>query len=239
MNCTVFLLALWQVCNSNGRFKVEDVNHGTDPNFCLQRSLTSQKVVCPFADYMLQCRNNRLRENVSILLANTVQKANHDFSSDFGFLDAFVYNIAQSIKTISATGFSSELFTFQMSPHEKAKKLSVRTILLLCFLLQEMASKKKMGYKGRIAVVLLLLLTSVAALVAVAVIQDTWSAKEYSTEVNTHSACTCRNARGCTHEAVGILFGCSFQQSKCTFKEEYQHQLKLPHNVIPKTIQKS
>uniref|UniRef100_A0A3P8TDV1 Ectonucleoside triphosphate diphosphohydrolase 3 n=1 Tax=Amphiprion percula TaxID=161767 RepID=A0A3P8TDV1_AMPPE len=43
-----------------------------------------------------------------------------------------------------------------------------------------MASKKKMGYKCRIAVVLLLLLASIAALVAVAVIQDAWSTKEYS-----------------------------------------------------------
>uniref|UniRef100_A0A3Q4GNT1 Ectonucleoside triphosphate diphosphohydrolase 3 n=1 Tax=Neolamprologus brichardi TaxID=32507 RepID=A0A3Q4GNT1_NEOBR len=39
---------------------------------------------------------------------------------------------------------------------------------------QEMASKHKMGYKCRIAGVMLLLLTSIAALVAVAVIQDTW-----------------------------------------------------------------
>uniref|UniRef100_A0A3Q1ELR3 Ectonucleoside triphosphate diphosphohydrolase 3 n=1 Tax=Acanthochromis polyacanthus TaxID=80966 RepID=A0A3Q1ELR3_9TELE len=43
-----------------------------------------------------------------------------------------------------------------------------------------MASKKKMGYKCRIAVVLFLLLASIAALVAVAVIQYTWSMKEYS-----------------------------------------------------------
>ncbi|KAM4581119.1 ectonucleoside triphosphate diphosphohydrolase 3 [Odontesthes bonariensis] len=45
-----------------------------------------------------------------------------------------------------------------------------------------MASKKKMGYKFCIAVVLLLLLASIAALVSVAVIQDTWIIKEYSTE---------------------------------------------------------
>lgn len=46
-----------------------------------------------------------------------------------------------------------------------------------------MASKQPMGYKCRIAVVLLVLLASIAALVAVAVIQDTWSSKEYSIEV--------------------------------------------------------
>lgn len=40
-----------------------------------------------------------------------------------------------------------------------------------------------MGYKCRIAGVFLLLLASVAALVAVAVIQDTWRFKEYSEEV--------------------------------------------------------
>ncbi|TKS81795.1 Ectonucleoside triphosphate diphosphohydrolase 3 [Collichthys lucidus] len=45
-----------------------------------------------------------------------------------------------------------------------------------------MASKQPMGYKCRIAVVLLVLLASIAALVAVAVIQDTWSSKEYSIE---------------------------------------------------------
>ncbi|XP_036931147.1 ectonucleoside triphosphate diphosphohydrolase 3-like [Acanthopagrus latus] len=39
-----------------------------------------------------------------------------------------------------------------------------------------------MGYKCRIAGVLLLLLTSIAALIAVAVIQDTWRFKEYSLE---------------------------------------------------------
>uniref|UniRef100_A0A8C2WZL4 Ectonucleoside triphosphate diphosphohydrolase 3 n=1 Tax=Cyclopterus lumpus TaxID=8103 RepID=A0A8C2WZL4_CYCLU len=45
-----------------------------------------------------------------------------------------------------------------------------------------MASKRQMGYKCRIAGVLLLLLASIAALVAVAVIQDTWKFKEYSLE---------------------------------------------------------
>ncbi|XP_039972762.1 ectonucleoside triphosphate diphosphohydrolase 3 [Xiphias gladius] len=45
-----------------------------------------------------------------------------------------------------------------------------------------MASKRQMGYKCRIAVVLLLLLASIAALVAVAIIQDTWRFKEYSLE---------------------------------------------------------
>ncbi|XP_069549273.1 ectonucleoside triphosphate diphosphohydrolase 3 [Brachyistius frenatus] len=39
-----------------------------------------------------------------------------------------------------------------------------------------------MGYKCRIVGVLLLLLASIAALIAVAVIQDTWSTKEYSLE---------------------------------------------------------
>ncbi|CAI5663105.1 unnamed protein product [Oreochromis niloticus] len=45
-----------------------------------------------------------------------------------------------------------------------------------------MASKHKMGYKCRIAGVMLLLLTSIAALIAVAVIQDTWRFLEYSKE---------------------------------------------------------
>lgn len=43
-----------------------------------------------------------------------------------------------------------------------------------------MASKQKVGYKCRIASVFLLLLASIAALVAVAVIQDAWKTKEYS-----------------------------------------------------------
>ncbi|XP_068452421.1 ectonucleoside triphosphate diphosphohydrolase 3 [Clinocottus analis] len=45
-----------------------------------------------------------------------------------------------------------------------------------------MASKRQMGYKCRIAGVLLLLLGSIAALVAVVVIQDTWTFKEYNLE---------------------------------------------------------
>uniref|UniRef100_UPI0037E8D635 ectonucleoside triphosphate diphosphohydrolase 3 n=1 Tax=Semicossyphus pulcher TaxID=241346 RepID=UPI0037E8D635 len=45
-----------------------------------------------------------------------------------------------------------------------------------------MASKRPMGYKCRIAAVVLLLLGSIAALVAVAVIQDTWGTKEYTFE---------------------------------------------------------
>ncbi|XP_042346574.1 ectonucleoside triphosphate diphosphohydrolase 3 [Plectropomus leopardus] len=45
-----------------------------------------------------------------------------------------------------------------------------------------MASKRKTGYKCRIAGVLLLLLASIAALIAVAVIQDTWRSKEYTLE---------------------------------------------------------
>ncbi|XP_076594067.1 ectonucleoside triphosphate diphosphohydrolase 3 [Chaetodon auriga] len=45
-----------------------------------------------------------------------------------------------------------------------------------------MASKRKMGYKCCIAGVLLLLLASIAALVAVVVIQDTWKSKEYTLE---------------------------------------------------------
>ncbi|CAJ1061815.1 ectonucleoside triphosphate diphosphohydrolase 3 [Xyrichtys novacula] len=45
-----------------------------------------------------------------------------------------------------------------------------------------MASKRPVGYKCRIAAVLLLLLASIAALVAVAVIQDTWGTKEYTME---------------------------------------------------------
>lgn len=43
-----------------------------------------------------------------------------------------------------------------------------------------------MGYKCRIAGVMLLLLTSIAALIAVAVIQDTWRFLEYSKEVSEH-----------------------------------------------------
>lgn len=50
-----------------------------------------------------------------------------------------------------------------------------------------MASKRKVGYKCRIAVVLTLLLASIAALVAVAVIQDAWASQEYTIEVNTHT----------------------------------------------------
>jgi len=51
---------------------------------------------------------------------------------------------------------------------------------------QEMASKRPMGSTCRVAGVLLLLLASIAALVAVAVIQDTWRFKEYGLEVNTY-----------------------------------------------------
>ncbi|XP_061772216.1 ectonucleoside triphosphate diphosphohydrolase 3 isoform X2 [Nerophis ophidion] len=43
-----------------------------------------------------------------------------------------------------------------------------------------MASKGKMGYKCRIAAVLLLLLTSIAALIAVAIIQSKWRFSQYS-----------------------------------------------------------
>lgn len=50
-----------------------------------------------------------------------------------------------------------------------------------------MGSKKQTGYKCRIAIVVLLLLASIAALVAVAVIQDSWASKEYGTEVNTQA----------------------------------------------------
>lgn len=52
---------------------------------------------------------------------------------------------------------------------------------------QEMGSKKKMGYKCRIAGVMLLLIGSIAALVAVAVIQDKLTVKEYGIEVKTHT----------------------------------------------------
>ncbi|XP_034031169.1 ectonucleoside triphosphate diphosphohydrolase 3 isoform X2 [Thalassophryne amazonica] len=45
-----------------------------------------------------------------------------------------------------------------------------------------MGSKQKMGFKCRIAVVLLLLLASIAALVTIAVIQDTWRSKKYTLE---------------------------------------------------------
>lgn len=40
-----------------------------------------------------------------------------------------------------------------------------------------------MGYNCRVAIVLLVLLASIAALIAVAVIQDTWGSKEYGFEV--------------------------------------------------------
>lgn len=51
-----------------------------------------------------------------------------------------------------------------------------------------MASKRQMGYKCRIAGVMIFLLASIAALVAVAVIQDAWASKEYTLEVNkTHT----------------------------------------------------
>lgn len=41
-----------------------------------------------------------------------------------------------------------------------------------------------MAYKCRIAGVLFLLLASIAALVAVAIIQETWKSKEYGLEVS-------------------------------------------------------
>lgn len=46
-----------------------------------------------------------------------------------------------------------------------------------------MGSKQKIGYKCRVAGVFFLLLASIAALVAVAVIQDRWRFKEYNEEV--------------------------------------------------------
>lgn len=49
-----------------------------------------------------------------------------------------------------------------------------------------MATKRQTGYKCRIAVVITLLLASIAALVAVAVIQNSWASTEYTLEVNTH-----------------------------------------------------
>ncbi|XP_028282269.1 ectonucleoside triphosphate diphosphohydrolase 3 [Parambassis ranga] len=45
-----------------------------------------------------------------------------------------------------------------------------------------MGSKQKIGFKCRLAVVLLLLLASIAAIVTIAVIQDNWMTKEYGTE---------------------------------------------------------
>ncbi|XP_060907023.1 ectonucleoside triphosphate diphosphohydrolase 3 isoform X1 [Labrus mixtus] len=47
---------------------------------------------------------------------------------------------------------------------------------------QEMPSKRQRGYKCRVAAVLLLLLGSIAALAAVAVIQDTWGTNNYTSE---------------------------------------------------------
>lgn len=52
-----------------------------------------------------------------------------------------------------------------------------------------MASKRQMGFKCRIAVVLLLLLGSIAGLIAVAVIQDTWGIPEYNLEVSAVEKC--------------------------------------------------
>uniref|UniRef100_A0A8C5DQI9 Ectonucleoside triphosphate diphosphohydrolase 3-like n=1 Tax=Gouania willdenowi TaxID=441366 RepID=A0A8C5DQI9_GOUWI len=48
-----------------------------------------------------------------------------------------------------------------------------------CLAINKMASKQKIGYKCRIGGVFFLLLASIAGLVAVAVIQDTWKSKEY------------------------------------------------------------
>uniref|UniRef100_A0A668AT33 Ectonucleoside triphosphate diphosphohydrolase 3 n=1 Tax=Myripristis murdjan TaxID=586833 RepID=A0A668AT33_9TELE len=45
-----------------------------------------------------------------------------------------------------------------------------------------MAAKRQMGFRCRLVVVLLLLLGSIAAIIAVAVIQDTWRFQEYNTE---------------------------------------------------------
>lgn len=59
--------------------------------------------------------------------------------------------------------------------------------VLTLFCQQEMAPKKKVGYKCRIAGVIFLLLAGIAALVAVAVIQKTLKSQEYGLEVNTHT----------------------------------------------------
>lgn len=45
---------------------------------------------------------------------------------------------------------------------------------------------KDNGSSCRIAGVILLLLISIAALIAIGLIQDTWGVKEYSLEVSTH-----------------------------------------------------
>lgn len=50
-----------------------------------------------------------------------------------------------------------------------------------------MASKRQMGYKCRIAGVLLFLFSGIAALIAVAVIQKTWMSQQYALEVSTHT----------------------------------------------------
>lgn len=58
---------------------------------------------------------------------------------------------------------------------------------LTLFLQQKMASKTKVGYKCRIAGVVFLLLAGIAALVTVAVIQNTLKSQEYGLEVTTHT----------------------------------------------------
>lgn len=51
-----------------------------------------------------------------------------------------------------------------------------------------MGSKQKMGYKCHIAGVFFLLLASIAALVAIAIIQDRWRFEEYNEEVRVEDA---------------------------------------------------
>lgn len=81
-----------------------------------------------------------------------------------------------------------------------------------------------MGYKCRIAIVLLLLLTSIAALIAVAIIQDTWMSKEYSLEVSTY-----------THKCVstyllatGLLY---FHIHKCSKHIHTEHTKRKTGNT--------
>lgn len=78
------------------------------------------------------------------------------------------------------------IITFQTSPRhhfESWDAFSKNLFLNPIPCQQEMGSKQKMGYKCRIAGVFFLLLASIAALVSIAVIQDTWRFKQYSEEV--------------------------------------------------------
>lgn len=142
------------------------------PKLCWQTSWSTISFRILFSLHLMCLLNPVMQQlNLSILMpANefSILKwimcaviAHHHFS------DLFTCRPFESLNA------SSEMFPF-------SKPISCQ---------QEMASKRQMGYKCRIAGVLLLLLASIAALVAVVVIQDTWTLTEYDFEVNT---CMCR-----------------------------------------------